>query len=434
VSGWLVGARTDVGLVRDGNEDALYAGTRLLVVADGVGGSVAGEIASKLAVTALAPLDTDASITDPLEALSGAVQRADEALRVAIAREPALSGMGTTLTAILWAGDSVGLAQLGDSRAYLFRGGEMSQITRDHTLVQSLVDEGQITAEEALVHPRRSWILRALDGRGEVEPDLDPLAPVLGDRYLLCSDGLSDYVDAAAISETVAEGADPQAICDRLVELALQAGAPDNVTCIVAEPVESPPPMTRPIIAGAAAAPDREPAGDRDRPVLAAAAGAVERAGARPKREPGEHGIGRRIGIVAAIVVLLVVTAAGGTLLYIRSQWYVAADQGNVAVYRGVQGNAAGLSLSRLEQRSNLPASALPQDDRDRLTNGITASGQSAAQSVVDSLRQETCALVTPSPTPQPTTSSTSKPRHHKGTVPRQPVTPPTPIWCAATP
>jgi protein phosphatase len=433
MGGWLVGARTDVGLVRDGNEDALYAGTRLLVVADGVGGSVAGEIASKLAVTALAPLDTDATITDPSEALHGAVQRADEAMRAAIEREPALAGMGTTLTAILWAGDSVCLAQLGDSRAYLLRDGEMSQITRDHTLVQSLVDEGQITAEEALVHPRRSWILRALDGRGEAEPDLDPLTPKRGDRYLLCSDGLSDYVDAAAIIQAVADGDDPQAICDRLVELALQAGAPDNVTCIVAEPVESPPAMTRPIIGGAAAAPDREPSHERDQPVLAAAAAAVEQASARSKRGEG-RGVGRRIGIVAAIVVVLVIVAAGGTLLYIRSQWYVAADHGNVSVYRGVQGSAAGLALSRLEQRSNLPATALPQDDRDRLSNGITASGQSAAQSVVDNLRQEACALVTPSPTPTPTTSPKTRPRHHKGTVTRQPAAPATPTWCSSTP
>jgi protein phosphatase len=132
------------------------------------------------------------------------------------------------------------------------------------------------------------------------------------------------------------------------------------------------------------------------------------------------------------IVVLLVIAAAGGTLLYVRSQWYVAADHGNVTVYRGVQGSAAGLALSRLKQRSNLPATALPQDDRDRLANGITASGQGAAQGVVDNLRQEACALIPPSPTPTPKATKTGT--HHKGTVPRQPAASPTAParpWCS---
>jgi protein phosphatase len=409
VSGWVFGTKTDVGLVRDGNEDSLYAGPRLLVVADGVGGSVAGEIASKIAVTALAPLDSDASITDPLTALREAVLQADSQLRDAIDRDPRLAGMGTTLTAILGAGDAVGLAQLGDSRAYLSRGGEMSQISRDHTLVQSLVDEGQITPEEALVHPRRSWILRALDGRGEAEPDLIPLTPIAGDRYLLCSDGLSDYVDESVIAATLADGSDPQQICDRLVELALQAGAPDNVTCIVAEPIQGDPPTTQPVVAGAAAAPDREPPAERH--------AAAER---RTPREPRTGtGIGRRLAYVAGIVFVLVVAAVGGTAVYVRSQWYVAADQGNVAVYRGVQGSAVGVNLSRLEQLSNLPATALPQDDQDRLSNGIGASSRSGALSVVTSLRQEACALVTPSPSPTPTKSAI--PHHHRRTPPRQP-------------
>jgi protein phosphatase len=416
--------------VRDGNEDALYAGARLLVVADGIGGAVAGEIASRLAVTALAPLDTDPAIDDPLTALGDAVRRADEALHDAIRNDSSLAGMGTTLTAVLWAGEAAGIAHIGDSRAYRFRDGEMAQITHDHSLVQSLVDEGEITPEEALVHPRRSWILRSVDGRGESEADLEPLQSQPGDRYLLCSDGLSDYVDEAAIAQALGDGEDPQAICERLVELALQAGAPDNVTCIVAEPVDSPPPMPRPIVGGAAAVtttPDREP----DAP--AARSKLVQRSQVRPPRQSSGRGIGRTLAIVAAVVILLVIVAVGGTFLYVRSQWYVAADHGNVATYRGVQGSAAGVSLSHLKQRSNLPASALPQDDRDRLANGITTSGQDGAQSVVSSLRQEACALVTPSPTPTPTTS----PKHHRRTVARQPAaraTPSLPPWCVTSP
>lgn len=433
MTSWRFGAKSDVGLVRDGNEDSLYAGPRLLVVADGVGGSVAGEIASKLAVQTLAPLDTDPAITDPLAALRDAILHADVALRDAIAHDPQLTGMGTTLTAILAVGDTVVLAQLGDSRAYLFRAGELSQISHDHTLVQSLVDEGQITAEEAQVHPRRSWILRALDGRGEAEPDLIPLAPVTGDRYLLCSDGLSDYVDHAAIEAALAQGDDPQQTCDRLVELGLQAGAPDNVTCIVAEPVAGTQAAASPVVAGAVSTPDRS------KPALPGEAVTPRYVNASRRGS----GVGRRLAIVAVILIVLVGAAIGGTALYVRSQWYVADNQGNVAVFRGVQGSAAGVSLSRLEEQSNLPATALPQDDRDRLSNGITASSHSAADSVVSSLREAACALATPSPSPtttpattpttRPTPTTSARPRHHHTPVSKPPA-PVLPTYCPQTP
>jgi protein phosphatase len=421
MGGWRFGARTDVGLVRDGNEDSLYAGSRLLVVADGVGGSVAGEIASKLTVQALAPLDNDASITDPLAALREAVLRADVALRDAIDQDPHLAGMGTTLTAILGAGNGVGLAQLGDSRAYLLRGGEMTQISRDHTLVQSLVDEGQITAEEAAVHPRRSWILRALDGRGEAEPDLIPLSPVAGDRYLLCSDGLSDYVEAAAIAGALAEGDDPQQVCDRLVDLALQAGAPDNVTCIVAEPVDGEPPARPPVISGAAATPDREPPSPTHQfpPSVA-----VE--------SRGGGGIGRRLAMVALAVVVLIAVAIGATFLYVRSQWYVADDNGTVAIYHGVRGSFAGVSLSRLGNATDLPADQVTQADKTLLTNGQVSSNSKAAAELA-TLRGDACtAWQAAHPTKPATTATRTKHRH---TVARQPSRQPTigptpPSWC----
>jgi protein phosphatase len=419
MGGWRFGARTDVGLVRDGNEDSLYAGTRLLVVADGVGGSVAGEIASKLTVQALAPLDTDASIADPLAALREAVLRADIALRDAIGQDPHLAGMGTTLTAILGAGNGVGLAQLGDSRAYLLRGGEMTQISRDHTLVQSLVDEGQITAEEAAVHPRRSWILRALDGRGEAEPDLIPLSPVAGDRYLLCSDGLSDYVEAAAIAGALTEGEDPQQVCDRLVELALHAGAPDNVTCIVAEPVDGDPPPRPPVIAGAAATPDRKPSPSAHHTQPPAATQA-----------PRGSSIGRRLAMVAVAVVVLIALAIGGTFLYVRSQWYVADDNGTVAVYQGVRGDFAGISLSRLNHDTDLPADQVTQADRPLLANGQVSSSSKAGAELT-TLRGDACTAWKTAHPAKPTT--TPKPRKHRHTVARQPKAPtqPTPpSWC----
>ncbi|HVU61317.1 MAG TPA: PP2C family serine/threonine-protein phosphatase [Mycobacteriales bacterium] len=418
---WRFGARTDVGLVRDGNEDSLYAGPRLLVVADGVGGAVAGEIASRLAVQALAPLDSDTAVTDPLASLRSAVLHADVLLHDSIERDPQLAGMGTTLTAILSAGGAVGLAQLGDSRAYLFRGGELTQISNDHTLVQSLVDEGQITPEEAHVHPRRSWILRALDGRGEAEPDLVPLTPVAGDRYLLCSDGLSDYVDASAIAATLADASPPQQTCDRLVDLALQAGAPDNVTCIVAEPVNHDDATSTPLVGGAAVATDREPA--------AAPGTAADPQPQRPLPSRG-GGIGRRLAVVAALVVLLIALAIGGTALYVSSQWYVANDNGTVAVYHGVRGEFAGVSLSKVDHDTDLPTDELTESDRPLLHSGQVSSS-SKASSEIATLRGDACTAWSAAHPAKPRT--TKKPAKHRHTVPRQPAAPSAPVqpsWC----
>jgi protein phosphatase len=407
--GWRFAARTHVGLVRDGNEDAMYAGPRLLAVADGVGGSVAGEIASKITINTLSPLDSDMTITDPLAALHDATQAADIQLRDAIAGDPSLSGMGTTLTAVLWAGEQVGLAQLGDSRAYLMRAGELSQLTRDQTLVQSLVDEGQITAEEALVHPRRSWILRALDGRGEAEPDVQMLTPVAGDRYLLCSDGLSDYVDTATIAATLGNGQDLQLTCDALVDQALAAGAPDNVTCVVAEPVDGQVPTARPVVGGAAAAPDR-----------ARASAAAAPSSNPDTTERRTRSIGRRLTVLALLLVLLVAAAVAATVVYVRGQWYLADDHGRVAIFHGERGKVAGISLSRLAMTTEVPTDQVTQSDRELLLNG-QVSGRDRIDAEFATVRDDACrAWVTAHP-----------PKQSKKKDGKRPAAPPTPpSWC----
>jgi protein phosphatase len=312
----------------------------------------------------------------------------------------------------LWAGDQVGLAQLGDSRAYLMRAGELSQLTRDQTLVQSLVDEGQITAEEALVHPRRSWILRALDGRGEAEPDVQVLTPVAGDRYLLCSDGLSDYVDAATIAATLNSGEDLQPTCDALVDHALAAGAPDNVTCVVAEPVEGEVPITQAVIGGAAAAPDR--------PRPAAAPSATPRGG-----EVRTRSIGRRLAVLAVIILLLVAGAVAVTIVYVRGQWYLADNNGRVAIFHGERGKVAGISLSRLSATTAVPTDQVTQSDQELLRSG-QVSGHDKVNDEFTTVRDDACqAWVTAHPAPPP--------RKHKKTTQRQP--PPTPpSWCPQQP
>src|SRR5580692_3501831 len=202
-----VGGRSDVGLHRHNNQDSMYAGPHLIAVADGVGGAAGGEVASWLTIDALKTLDTE-TITDPDAALREAAERADTLIRDTIARDTALAGMSTTLTAILATDDRLTLAHIGDCRAYLLRDRVLTRLTHDHTLVQSLIDEGEITEEEALTHPRRSWIMRALDGRGQPELDVIPLEAQPGDRYLICSDGLSSYVRETEIAAGLA-GDDP---------------------------------------------------------------------------------------------------------------------------------------------------------------------------------------------------------------------------------
>ena len=247
-------ARSDRGLVRANNEDSVYAGARLLALADGMGGHAAGEVASQLVIAALAHLDDDEPGGDLLSKLDAAVSEGNSAIAAHVEADPELEGMGTTLTAILFDGNRLGLVHIGDSRGYLLREGELTQITKDDTFVQTLVDEGRITAEEAHSHPQRSLIMRALTGH-EVEPTLIMREARAGDRYLLCSDGLSDPVshetilDALHITD-VAESA------DRLIELALRGGGPDNVTVVVADVIDYDYGQTQPIIAGAVSGDD----------------------------------------------------------------------------------------------------------------------------------------------------------------------------------
>ena len=186
--------RSDVGLLREGNEDSAYAGPRLLAVADGMGGHAAGEVASSLTIASMAKLDSEPPGGDMLAELSSAVAAANARLQEMIVANPAVEGMGTTLTALFWSDGHAAVCHIGDSRGYLLREGELYQITHDHTLVQSLVDEGRISADDVSTHPQRSLLLRALDGRSVAEPDLSVHDGQVGDRYLLCSDGLSGVV------------------------------------------------------------------------------------------------------------------------------------------------------------------------------------------------------------------------------------------------
>jgi len=245
--------RSDVGLLREGNEDSAFAGPHLLAVADGMGGHAAGEVASAATITTIAPLDDARNIgPDLVGALADAVAMANLRLQELIISDPAIEGMGTTLTALLWADGYAALCHIGDSRAYRLRNGQFLQITHDHTLVQSLVDEGKITEDDVATHPHRSLLLRALDGRTVAEPDLTQLETLPGDRYLLCSDGLSGVVTEQTLHQTLSSIRDPDKAALQLVELAIRGGGPDNITCIVADVMDTQasavPPLAGPVL------------------------------------------------------------------------------------------------------------------------------------------------------------------------------------------
>jgi protein phosphatase len=342
-------ARSDRGLVRANNEDSVYAGARLLALADGMGGHAAGEVASQLVIAALAHLDDDEPGGDLLSKLDAAVRSGNSAIADQVEMEPDLEGMGTTLTAILFAGNRLGLAHIGDSRGYMLRDGELTQITKDDTFVQTLVDEGRITAEEAHSHPQRSLIMRALTGH-EVEPFLTMREARAGDRYLLCSDGLSDPVSDETIHEAL-QIPDVAESAYRLIELALRGGGPDNVTVVVADVVDYDYGQTQPILAGAVS-------GEDDQLTTLPNTSAGRASAISPRKEtakrlpPQVESVSRprwsrsRIALVLAVVVLLMLAGVAVGRWVIRSNYYVAEYSGIVALMRGIQGSLLGISLN----------------------------------------------------------------------------------------
>ncbi|OBI87409.1 serine/threonine protein phosphatase [Mycobacterium sp. 1245805.9] len=333
-------ARSDRGLVRANNEDSVYAGARLLALADGMGGHAAGEVASQLVIAALAHLDDDEPGGDLLAKLDAAVRAGNAAIAAQVEMEPDLEGMGTTLTAILFDGNRIGLVHIGDSRGYLLRDGELVQITKDDTFVQTLVDEGRITREEAHSHPQRSLIMRALTGH-EVEPTLTMREARAGDRYLLCSDGLSDPVSDETIHEAL-QIPDVAESAYRLIELALRGGGPDNVTVVVADVVDYDYGQTQPILAGAVS-------GDDDQLTTLPNTSAGRASAIRPrdevaKRVPPQEEPSRRqrwsrrrMAIVVTLMVLLVLAGLGIGRAIIRSNYYVAEYHGMVSILRALR-------------------------------------------------------------------------------------------------
>jgi PPM family protein phosphatase len=230
-------ALSDTGLVRRSNQDTAYAGSRLLAVADGCGSQ--GAPASAAAVDALKHLETESIPAGSLlNALEDAVEQAERAVHSVAGTGASPEEVGTTLTAMLWTGSQLALVHIGDSRVYLLRDSELGQITHDHTLVQTMVDEGRLSPEEAAAHPQRSLLVRALGQGADAAPDMRLHDARQGDRYLLCSDGLSTVVPAEEIRRVLAGTGEPEQAVRELIALANDSGGPDNVSCVVADVVE----------------------------------------------------------------------------------------------------------------------------------------------------------------------------------------------------
>ncbi|WP_347058736.1 PP2C family serine/threonine-protein phosphatase [Blastococcus sp. HT6-30] len=391
-------ARSDRGLIRGSNQDSVYAGPRLLAVADGMGGHAAGDVASKVVIAALEHLDDDTPSGDMLQSLRSAVFDGSEHLREVIRESPQLEGMGTTLTAILFAGGRLALCHVGDSRAYLLRDGQLSQITHDDTFVQTLIDDGRITPEEANTHPQRSLLLRALNGQ-EVEPDLSMREARDGDRYLLCSDGLSGVVSEETLAEALKDP-DPEATADRLIELALRSGGPDNITVIVADVLEDTGSNGRfdPVIDGAAG----DNIGQREvDPRSAAGRAALADPGPPPPPPPtlptggGPSARRRPLRILLVAGALLTVLGAGaiGVYVWALNHWFVgvsgSGDDEQVAVYRGLDASVLGMDLYRLDRGTDLAVTDLVPAARSRVRDSITADDSGDADRILAALEDQ---------------------------------------------
>lgn len=403
-------ALTDTGLRRSANQDSGYASNRLLVIADGMGGAAAGDLASSETMSIIRQLDRELDV-DVMAALELAVSRANERLREIIAADPAVEGMGTTLDALVWDGEKLAFAHVGDSRVYRLRAGELTQVSTDHTFVQSLIDEGKITPEEARVHPHRSLILRAMLGRDDNEADLSWIQPMLGDRYLLCSDGLTDMVPDPVIEQTLAAETIDMAATE-LVRLALEGGGYDNVTVVIAEFVEK------------SAEPDEHLSSFDGQPQLVGAAAAQP----RPRTGEGSGGSDssssfdpeelryaprppsrlRWLRWALLVLVVAVIVGAVGAYAYnwSQKQFFVAGHDGQVTIYRGVQADIPVVALEHIEQVTDIELDTLPTFRRQQVMAGIEAASRSDAQQIVENLDQF---AVKPTPTPSPEPESKKK-------------------------
>ena len=406
-------AISDVGRVRKDNQDSGYAGPWLLTVCDGVGGAARGDIASSTAVSELRRLDqAPPEGADQLARITGALHEAHRAIGHLVDEDPALNGTSTTATVALFDGGRAAIGHVGDSRAYLFRDGEISQLTTDHTFVQSLIDEGRITEDEARVHPHRNLILKALDGIHDAEPDLFMLELVAGDRLFLCSDGACGVLTDGRIADILSMGS-PDYAAVELVRASLEAGSSDNVTCVVADVLSAEQAAAdehfnalEPMLVGAAAELKRRMprglfrghrSGDTgemepiDAEILddlpyAINADPIDPEEARYAPQPPRRYVWPQRLLVVAVVLGLVWIGLAAAWSWSQKQYYVGEQDGYVVIYRGIDAEVPGLDLSTLYETSDVEVALLPEGDANRVQEGFGVHDFEAAKQAIEKL------------------------------------------------
>jgi protein phosphatase len=400
-------AVSHVGKIRSDNQDSGYAGRHLFVVADGMGGHAGGDVASAIATKRIAEADLlYPSAPDAEMALQSALIAANSLLAETVFEHSELTGMGTTVSGLLRVGDKVAIAHIGDSRIYRFRGGKLEQVTADHTFVQRLVDSGRITAEEAAVHPRRSVLMRVL-GDVDASPEIDTTVVDTrpGDRWLLCSDGLSSYVNEDRITAILATVRTAQAAADRLVKESLDHGAPDNVTVVLADIDPTVPEgETRPSFVGSAAAPLSFEADTGRRPIRLPTlllhplkATQPEDAHFEPEREEyfaqlleedRKRARFRRVRwlVMVGLAIVAIVAALVIAYQWTQSHYYVGVSDGRVAIFQGVQQSIGPVALSSVYQSTQIDVDDLPSFQRQSVEATINADDLRDALDIVDRL------------------------------------------------
>ena len=375
------GSLTDVGRVRERNEDAMFAGQHVFAVADGLGGHRAGEVASDLALGSVRALDE----VDPKAAAKGiadAVRKGNRAVHDRAENDDSLRGMGTTMTAVVIAGDTAFIAHVGDSRCYLIRGGQITQLSRDHTLVARMVSEGRLTPEQAEAHPQRSVLTRALGADKEVDVDESRITLIDGDRLLLCSDGLTGMLANDEIKDYVSSGADLDEICHRLVDAANERGGQDNITVVLIDVTGEP--------------------------------GTGMRARAHGKTSGSRRRFPLRLLVWLLILGALVGGGYAGVRAWTDRSYYIGLDGDHVAIYRGLPVQFAGVHLSHVEQPTTIKESDVQPYFLPRLKDGIREPSLNRAREQLATIpltAEAQKAHATPSPSakasPSPKASAT---------------------------
>ena len=421
-------AHSEIGLVRKNNQDSGYASPNMLVVADGMGGAAAGDLASAVAIDRIREVDSRVEGEEMLDVLTEAIRAANDRIADLVAHDHSLEGMGTTVSGALFDGAQLGLAHIGDSRAYRRREGELERLTHDHSWVQFLVDDGKISEEEAAYHPHRSLLLKVLNGQPANDPDVSLVPVQPGDRLLFCSDGLCGLVDDPVIDELLGQD-DLQDALDSLVAEARREGGIDNITVIVADVIDAEDTEDETVAAVLAAEPltlgaavdqdipdvtvrprvidlgdEEDAAEDTDEPVKPTA---PEPTGASPPSASEDDDEEERyapqapprrrwkrplIGLL--VVVLLLVGGGAAGYAWSRTQFFVGAADEQVAIYRGLPGSLPGVTLNEVYERQPLMLSELPAVYQEQVRGTISARDLESARNSVAELTRiaEKCA------------------------------------------